>query len=53
LAKPGDSGAWIVNTSGGITGWDGLLIGGDGTNAYCSYAENIMNTLDKNLIVPP
>jgi hypothetical protein len=45
VAKPGDSGAWIINTSGGIVSWDGMLVGGDGVRAYCCYSENIMNTL--------
>ena len=45
VAKPGDSGAWVINTSGGVVAWDGMLIGGDGVRAYCSYSENIMNTL--------
>jgi hypothetical protein len=54
LAKKGDSGAWVVNTSAGFASWDGMLVGGDGQNAYCCYAENIMNAMpDKDLILPP
>lgn len=39
LSRPGDSGAWILNQTSGITGWDGVLFGGDGVQAYCCFAE--------------
>lgn len=54
LARPGDSGAWIVTQSMGTVTWDGMLIGGDGLRAYCCFAENIMKTLAKQpLTLPP
>jgi hypothetical protein len=54
LAQPGDSGAWIINTTAGVVTWDGMLIGGDGQLAYCCYAENIMAALpDKDILLPP
>jgi len=53
LSKPGDSGAWIINTQASIASWDGMLIGGDGVNAYCAYAENTMKYLDSHLVIPP
>jgi hypothetical protein len=55
LAKPGDSGAWVVNTSNNVATWDGMLIGGDGIRAYCCFSENIMNTLtlaNQPLVLP-
>ena len=45
LAKKGDSGAWVVNATAGVVSWDGMLVGGDGQNAYCCYAANIMSAL--------
>lgn len=53
LSKPGDSGAWVISTQGGVSSWDAMLIGGDGTNSYCAYAENVLATLDPNLRMPP
>jgi hypothetical protein len=53
LAQPGDSGAWVVNTSGGTTAWYGMVIGGDGVRAYCCYAENVMNELAPHSLVLP
>lgn len=54
LAKHGDSGAWVVNSTSSVVSWDGMLIGGDGVNAYCCYAENIMQSLpDSHLVLPP
>jgi hypothetical protein len=53
LAQQGDSGAWIISTAAGDVSWDGVLIGGDGPNVYCSYAENIMNALGSQFALPP
>jgi hypothetical protein len=47
LAKPGDSGAWIVyDGNDPLRALDGTLIGGVGSDIYCSYAENIKNWCD-------
>jgi hypothetical protein len=53
FTKPGDSGAWLVNTAAGHVSWDAMLIAGDGANAYCSYSENIMAMIDPQLMIPP
>ena len=53
LAKPGDSGAWIVSTAGAAVRWDGMLIGGDGIRAYCCFAENIMAKLAGQPLIFP
>ena len=42
LAKPGDSGAWIISLVNHVASWDGMLIGGDGAQAYCCFAENLL-----------
>lgn len=47
LAKPGDSGAWIVSTLRPSPAWDGMLIGGDGAQAYCCFADNLLSRLDE------
>jgi hypothetical protein len=48
LAEGGDSGAWVVNITNNIVGWDGMLIGGDGAQAYGCFSENIMDGWDNN-----
>lgn len=53
LARGGDSGAWVVDTSGGTAVWYGMLIGGDGVRAYCCYAENVMSQLSSHSLVLP
>jgi hypothetical protein len=53
FTKAGDSGAWVVSTAAGHASWDAMLIAGDGANAYCSYAENIMAIIDSQLTIPP
>ncbi|QDT28406.1 hypothetical protein Enr10x_37480 [Gimesia panareensis] len=45
LARPGDSGAWVVSNENLCTSWNGVLIGGDGAQAYACYAENVMHEL--------
>lgn len=45
LARPGDSGAWITSHEYFCTSWNGILIGGDGAQAYACYSENVMNEL--------
>lgn len=42
LAKPGDSGAWIIyDGNDPLRAFDGTIIGGTGSRIYCSYAENV------------
>jgi hypothetical protein len=54
LGRPGDSGAWVINVTSNVVGWDGMVIGGDGQNLYCCYAENIMSALQNpDLQLPP
>lgn len=55
LVKGGDSGAWIIRSTGGLVGWDGMLIAGDGATGYACFAENIMDecrTALPNLALP-
>lgn len=52
FTKPGDSGAWVVNSTAGHAAWDAMLIGGSGAIAYCAYAENIALAIDPNLALP-
>jgi hypothetical protein len=49
LAEGGDSGAWVVNESNGVVGWDGMLIAGDGTQAYGCFAEKIKQECDSRI----
>jgi len=53
LAQPGDSGSWVIGQAGGISGWDGMVVGGDGLNAYCCYAENVMAAFGTGFALPP
>lgn len=43
LVKGGDSGAWVVARATGLNSWDGMVIGCDGAQAYCCFADYIMN----------
>jgi hypothetical protein len=43
LARPGDSGAWILGPDSTFIDWNGMLIGGDGATVYCTFAEKIMD----------
>jgi hypothetical protein len=58
LAKPGDSGAWIIyDGNDPLRAFDGTLIGGSGARVYCSYAENVKAWCDRqfgtNTIILP
>jgi hypothetical protein len=44
LAKPGDSGAWVVSLDNGVVSWDGMVIAGDGPDVYCAFAEHVLAT---------
>jgi hypothetical protein len=41
LSQDGDSGAWVVHTVDGATAWDGVLVGGDGVQSLCCFAEHV------------
>src|SRR5207248_1477617 len=45
LAKPGDSGAWILRSRVGFVSWDGMVFACDGATAYACFADNIMNVV--------
>jgi hypothetical protein len=49
LSRGGDSGAWILNQTNNVVSWDGMLIGGDGAQAYCCFAELIYAECTKYL----
>lgn len=49
LSQGGDSGSWVLNETNGIISWDGMLIGGDGVQAYCCFAELIYAECAKHL----
>jgi hypothetical protein len=40
-AKGGDSGAWLCSRYGTGYGWTGMIIGGDGPDAYAIFADGI------------
>jgi hypothetical protein len=43
LAKPGDSGSWVVLDDPKVPAWAGMVIADDGLKAYCCFAEHIVN----------
>jgi hypothetical protein len=43
LAKPGDSGTWVLSIDNDVLAWEGMIVGGDGPDVYCSFAENIFD----------
>jgi hypothetical protein len=43
VSRPRDSGAWVLSRDDNVVGWDGMLIGGDSVQAYCVFAESIMD----------
>jgi hypothetical protein len=54
-ARSVDSGSWIVSQASGVTGWDGMLFGGDGVQSYCCFAELIYNEVSvhlPNIVLP-
>lgn len=51
LAQKGDSGAWIVCTDNGLTGWCGVLFAGDGLEAFCCFSEHVHAALGPQLVV--
>lgn len=59
IADRGDSGAWVVDEFGGVKGWVGVLIGKQGTRAYGSFAQHILNAVTADqafpdgLVLPP
>lgn len=50
LAKGGDSGAWLIAPlQGPGAAWCGVLIAGDGAQAYCAFAENVLDQVRQAL----
>jgi hypothetical protein len=49
LARGGDSGSWILNITNNIVSWDGMLIAGDGAQAYGCFAEDIKAKCESEL----
>lgn len=47
LAKPGDSGSWIVSDLGNLTMWYGMLISCDGGQAYACFADYILENCQR------
>jgi hypothetical protein len=43
LVRPGDSGAWVVNSDADVLCWDGMVIAEAGARAYCCYAAHILS----------
>jgi hypothetical protein len=43
IAKPGDSGSWVVAQQGDSICWAGMLIGADDSHAYGCFAETILS----------
>jgi hypothetical protein len=43
LARPGDSGAWVLGESDAATSWYGMIIADDGFQAYACSASNILD----------
>ncbi len=43
LAKPGDSGSWVISDGSQPPAWAGMVIADDGLKAYCCFAEHIMD----------
>jgi hypothetical protein len=52
ICSPGDSGAWIISECGGISNWDGMLFAGDGSHAYCCFAEYIQKACRNSGVFP-
>ena len=42
IAKPGDSGSWVLRLAGRLVSWDGMIVACDGATAYACYADNIL-----------
>ena len=47
IARPGDSGAWIVASCENLLLWDGLLFAGDGAHGFCCFADNIVEFAER------
>jgi len=58
LVKEGDSGAWVIRHSAtGASAWWGMIIAGNGSRAYASFAENMLEASLRStcgqLVLPP
>jgi hypothetical protein len=49
LARPGDSGAWVIDEVGGMRLWNGMLIARLGSRAYGCYAKFILDACNAHL----
>jgi len=52
LAKPGDSGSWVISELDTLVEWNGMIVSADGSQAYACYAENILETLSSEGKLP-
>jgi hypothetical protein len=52
MVKPGDSGACVVSRFGGACSWDGILVSGDGPQAYACFAEHILSECRQCQVFP-
>jgi hypothetical protein len=43
LCREGDSGAWVVEDSEELLSWYGMLVAGDGSEAYACFSEYIVD----------
>lgn len=48
LAKPGDSGSWVIHDNQLSQGWSGIVIADDGLKAYCCFAEHVVDRLSQH-----
>jgi hypothetical protein len=45
IASEGDSGAWVLDDAGGLSSWNGVLIGYQGVRAYACFAEHVLSAV--------
>jgi hypothetical protein len=48
LAKPGDSGSWVIYDDPTSPAWAGMVIAADGLKAYCCFAEHIVDRVSNH-----
>jgi hypothetical protein len=48
LAKPGDSGSWVVLDNTRLPAWAGMVVANDGLKAYCCFAEHIVDRVSQH-----
>jgi hypothetical protein len=52
LARPGDSGSWVISDGSQPPAWAGMVIADDGLKAYCCFSEHIIDRLSSHFGVP-